>query len=147
MVDAASTPSSRSDKTRVPKLGWVDRVGAWLGVACLVHCLALPLIIGVLPWIGLNFLAADENMGEVLHAAVHWGAYGFAGISILWGLGRHQALRVTAAFVAALGVILIGFEIGEETWQGRLVMVGGGIGLALAHRFNRRLCESCPRDE
>lgn len=120
----------------------IDRIGSWLSLACAVHCLALPVIVGVLPLLGLQFMA-DERI-EIGFLAI--GAT-FALIATLWGLHKHGAVRVVAAFSAAIGVMLWGFHIGEETVEGRMVLAAGAFVLFLSHRLNRRLCESCPEDD
>lgn len=40
-------------RTRRP---WLDRVGAVVGMGCALHCLALPLVVGVLPFVGAALL-------------------------------------------------------------------------------------------
>jgi hypothetical protein len=132
-----------------PQTGWrsfatpgpLDRLGAWVGAACAVHCLVLPVVVGVLPFLGLQFLAEE---------GVEYAFLGVASLvallSALWGLHRHGALRMVAAFACAIGVVLLGFTIGEETAEGRVVMAIGAIALVASHRANRKLCESCPRD-
>lgn len=121
--------------------GPLDRLGTWVGAACAVHCLMLPLVVGVLPLLGLQFLAEE---------GVEYAFLGVASLvallSALWGLRRHGALRMVAAFACAIGVVLLGFTIGEETAEGRVVMAIGALALVASHRANRKLCESCPRD-
>ena len=52
-----------------------------------------------------------------------------------------------AIFSAAIGVMLWGYQMGEETIEGRLVLAAGAFALFISHRLNRRLCESCPEDD
>ncbi len=125
-------------------MGWrlIDRIGSWLSLACVVHCLALPVAVGVLPLLGLQFLEDERvEIGFLVIGAL------FALIATLWGLHRHGAVRVVAVFSAAIGVMLWGFQVGEETIEGRLILAAGAFALFLSHRLNRRLCESCPEDD
>lgn len=141
--EANESPDIRSVVAGPARIGpgLVDRMGTWLGMACAVHCLALPLFIGVLPFLGLQFLA-DEGI-EIGFIGI---GVTFALLAALWGVRRHGALRVAAAFAAAVGVLLLGFRIGEETVEGRVVMAIGALALVLSHRTNRKLCASCPED-
>ncbi len=116
-------------------------MGAWLSAACAIHCLLLPIVVGILPFVGLQVLASEGVEYAFIGAAVV-----IALLSALWGLKRHGLLRIAAAFACGIGVVLLGFTIGEESAQGRIVMAIGAVGLIASHRMNRRLCESCPCD-
>ena len=120
----------------------IDRVGSWLSLACVVHCLALPVAVGVFPLLGLQLLEDERiEIGFLVIGAT------FALIATLWGLHRHGAVRMVAIFSAAIGVMLWGYLMGEETIEGRLVLAAGAFALFISHRLNRRLCESCPEDD
>ena len=106
-------------------MGWrlIDRIGSWVSLACVVHCLALRVAVGVLPLLGLQFLEDERvEIGFLVIGAL------FALIATLWGLHRHGAVRVVAVFSAA-------------------ILASGAFALFLSHRLNRRLCESCPEDD
>lgn len=119
----------------------VDRVGSWVSLACIVHCLALPVAVGVFPLLGLQLLEDERiEIGFIVSGAT------FALIATLWGLHRHGAVRMVAIFSAAVGVMLWGYQMGEETIEGRLVLAAGAFALFISHRLNRRLCEACPED-
>ena len=120
----------------------IDRVGSWLSLACVVHCLALPVAVGVFPLLGLQLLEDERiEIGFLVIGAT------FALIATLWGLHRHGAVRMVAILSAAIGVMLWGYQMGEETIEGRLVLAAGAFALFVSHRLNRRLCESCPEDD
>ena len=120
----------------------IDRVGSWLSLACVVHCLALPVAVGVFPLLGLQLLEDERiEIGFLVIGAT------FALIATLWGLHRHGAVRMVAIFSDAIGVMLWGYQMGEETIEGRLVLAAGAFALFISHRLNRRLCESCPEDD
>ena len=120
----------------------IDRIGSWLSLACVVHCLALPVAVGVFPLLGLQLLEDERiEIGFLVIGAT------FALIATLWGLHRHGAVRMVAIFSAAIGVMLWVYQMGEETIEGRLVLAAGAFALFISHRLNRRLCESCPEDD
>ena len=81
----------------------IDRVGSWLSLACVVHCLALPVAVGVFPLLGLQLLEDERiEIGFLVIGAT------FALIATLWGLHRHGAVRMVAIFSAAIGGMLWG---------------------------------------
>lgn len=113
---------------------FVDRVGAVLGFACAVHCVAVPIWLGVLPAIGLGFLADHAfDLTIVAMAAV------FALFAARSGWRTHRDGRVMSGFVAAIGLLVLGHLIGEDSLVGRVPSVLGGIALAVTHLANLRL--------
>lgn len=65
---------------------FVDTTGACLSFACAVHCMAMPLLITILPLIGLGFLA-NERAELILIT----GAIGLAIGSLVWGVRHHRS--------------------------------------------------------
>lgn len=132
-------PPPMTDSPSVRPLGsHVHRWGQWLSLACAIHCLALPLAIGLLPLLGLAFLA-DERVEWVMLAAM----IVFAAAAAMWGLRQHRRLWVVMAFAGAIGVIFLGHALGHGTIGGAALSGVGGLGIAGAHLLNRRLVQSC----
>lgn len=101
---------------------------------CLVHCLALPLLIAALPPLS-RILALPES--------VHLWLLGFAipasGGALVAGRARHGsalplALGAAGLALLALGALPFGGSAGETP-----VTVAGSLALAAAHILNRRL--------
>ena len=118
----------------------LDAAGATASLLCAIHCAAMPLVITLLPLIGLSFLA-DER--------VEWGLLALSallGVSSLC-LGYRKHRRRHALSVLALGLtLLVGGRLCEEREIGKfglLLVVAGGITVASSHFLNRRLCHSC----
>ena len=38
----------------------VDTIGAFLSFSCAIHCVAMPLLVTILPLLGLGFLASER---------------------------------------------------------------------------------------
>jgi hypothetical protein len=108
----------------------------------------MPMVITLLPLVGLGFLA---------NAATEWT---LIGVSVLLGgsslcLGFRQHRRRRTWMVLAIGfALLTAGRIVEERKQERLgvgLVVVGGITVAGAHLINRHLCLACrvchPRPE
>lgn len=119
--------------------GLFDRLGAFLGLACAIHCIAMPLLLGVLPALGLGFLA-DHTFDLVIVVLASIFAF-FAARS---GLRSHGDRRIVKGFVAAVLLLALGHLVGEDTLVGRIPSVLGGLTLAVVHflnlRASRRAC-------
>jgi hypothetical protein len=129
--DVAPALAGRPQRARHQLL---DRLGAVLGFACAVHCVAMPLIVGVLPALGLGFLA-DHAFDLAIVALASLFAF-FAGRA---GWRAHRDPRVIAAFISAVTLLVIGHAIGEDGLAGRVPSIIGGVMLAAAHLANLRL--------
>jgi len=126
------------------KRGWLDLTGTAVSWLCVIHCLALPFFISLMPLIGLSFLL-DET--------VEWTIIGFsvliAAVSLLPAyFGRHGKIRTIVLFVAGIGLIVasqMAFE-DELAMQVPFLLVGAGL-ITAAHLVNHRLCQTCARCE
>ncbi len=115
----------------------VDNIGACLSFACAVHCMVAPLLITVLPLIGLGFI-----LGESAELMIVVAASGLAVGSLTWGYRHHRKWRVFLILGSALTLILIARFGGSETGE-VIFMVLGGLLLTGAHLVNRHLCRTC----
>jgi len=123
------------------KSAHLHRFGAGIGIACAIHCLAMPLIVGVLPILGLSFLAEESAETWMVGIAVLVSVAG-----ALWGFHRHRALRIVMTFAGAIGLMLVGRWLGESHPLGLPLTIGGSITIAIAHLWGARLCRSCPNE-
>ena len=127
----------------------LDRVGISASLLCAIHCAALPLLLGVLPVIGLNFL---------LHGVFEAVMISLAAVVGGWSLGhsfRTHRLRTPLLLliggICVLGVNLLGHEFGPDSleWLHPLVAVLGGGLIVTAHLINIRYHArhgECPAD-
>ena len=129
----------RSSKIGHPDL---DKAGAVASLTCAVHCAVMPLVVTLLPLVGLTFLA-DER--------VEWGLLAVSatlGVSSLcFGLREHGSRRALIILAVGLSLLALG-RISEEREWGRwavLVVVAGGCTVAASHLLNRHLCHTCRR--
>ncbi len=116
-----------------PPADFVDRVGVCLSALCMVHCLALPLLLLMTPAFLTAFLTGHE-FHVVL--AVLLTILAFA--SFWPGYRQHRRLSVFAAGLA--GVCLISVGAFAEEWEaealGRVLTVCGSVALIGAHVVN-----------
>lgn len=109
-----------------------DITGAVLSQLCLVHCLLLPVLMGVLPSLSCEFL------GETFHVLVLSLATPVAAFALQQGYRKHGSTRPAAFGLAALAVLWAVFGL-EETLNHDLVEgfnVMGGLMMAYAHWMN-----------
>lgn len=118
-----------------------DFVGIGLSLLCLVHCLALPMLISFAPGI-LRGPPGDDVTHRSLAVAI-----GFVGfLAFRSGYKVHGRRWVLAAFIAGLLLVLTAAVLGDQalTAYGEAAMtVCGGLLLVTAHFFNRSFCRSC----
>ena len=117
-----------------------DILGIGLSALCAVHCLAIPFLIGVLPLLGLGFVA-DHEFEWVMIAIISL----LAGLSYFNGYRRHKRAVVWVFFlVGALTFVvirpLVSHDHGHEHFHGfelhHFATVFGGTVFALGHWKN-----------
>lgn len=125
MISTAAEP-------RAAARTWGDMAAIGLSIACLAHCLALPVAAAFLPVLGLG----SES------AWVHWGFVGVAAPLSIWTLAwpPRGALRILPAALATIG--LTALVLGAAGWPGHdwetSITVGGALVLSAAHGINLR---------
>lgn len=116
----------------------LDKIAVALSGICLVHCLALPVLIMLFPLLGATLI--DH---ETFHQLILVVVLPTSVIALGMGYRRHRSNRV--AVLGALGagaLIAAAFALHAlhaehlERW----VTVAGGVLLAIAHIGNFRLC-------
>ncbi|AXK72482.1 MerC domain-containing protein [Lysobacter sp. TY2-98] len=131
---AASPPHATPHPPATPIL---DRIGATGSLLCAVHCAALPLIIALLPSLGLAaWLDDDFELGFVLFAS----ALGF--YSLIRGYRRHGVLRALRLLVPGLVALWLGVlyaPLHASPLLHAVSMTIGGTLVGVAHVLNLRL--------
>ncbi|HEV7290240.1 MerC domain-containing protein [Sphingomonas sp.] len=118
---------------RARLVSWFDGLAVGASVLCLIHCLALPILIAALP-----ALAARLDLGEGFHLAVLAFALPVSAVALGEGWRRHRGL--TPLFVGAVGLVLLAAGLAFEEWVAveTGVTVAGSLLLAGAHVANWR---------
>lgn len=111
-----------------------DRAAITLSTLCAVHCIVLPLIIPLLPWLALFARHETEIHRWLLFAIVPISVYALA-----QACARHRRLAILG--FGAIGLtILIAAAFAEflpSQWESQLTLVGTVV-LTLAHLLNLR---------
>ena len=127
------------DSARVSKL---DRAGATASFLCAIHCALMPLVVALLPLLGLSFLASEPVEWALLAASATLGS-----LSLCLGFRKHRKRRVFMVLAIAIALLLAGRIFHEHhfgAW-GPILMVIGGLSMMGAHLLNHHLCHSCTR--
>lgn len=124
----------------ISMIGRYDGLGMTASSLCIAHCVLMPLAIGLLPAVGLSFLA-----GEEIHRFLVLGMMGIAALSFGLGYHIHHRKHVVGLMLAGLGLLAFAvFSEGRlsEGWLTGLTVVGG-MAMVGAHWLNRSFCRSC----
>lgn len=135
------------------RLARLDLFGSVLSTLCAIHCLAMPLVAGVLPLLGLGFLGqrgfergacmammglAALCLGHGCRAHRRWWLLGLLGAGASLTLGTQFLFAPEACAKACCAE--------RVNWTQALVMFAGGGAIAAAHLLNlrfRRACRCC----
>ena len=113
---------------------WLDGAAVSLSALCLVHCLALPLVLAGLPFL------AQFSEGH-LHAQMLVAVLPLSVIALSIGFRRHRDLRIVAAGAIGMLLLVIGASF-AHTQLGltadRAFTIAGSLFLATAHWKNSR---------
>ena len=114
-----------------------DRLGATGALLCAIHCALLPVLIALLPSLGLSAaLAPTFEVGFVLFATL------FGLVVLVWSYRRHRAMRALWLLIPGLAVLWIGIlypPLHHSVVPHAVAMTFGGTLVGLAHLANLRL--------
>jgi len=112
-----------------------DRVGFAASFLCAVHCALLPILLGILPALGVKFGGwLDFDFAFVVFASV----LGLATMSLGWR--RHRVMHGWLALLPGLALLWVGvFTHLHDSPLHAIMMTTGGLLLAGAHFINMRL--------
>lgn len=121
------------------KFGRLDQLGMTASFACAIHCALLPMVVSILPLMGLEFLANTWVEVGMICLSLVLGAW-----SLISTYPRHQ--NRVPLLVLFIGFLLIAaghflFESLEA-----VVVPLGGFTIAGAHYINWKLNRVCTHD-
>jgi hypothetical protein len=115
----------------------LDKVGITASVLCAIHCAFLPVLITVLPLLGIGFLVKGwvENLMVLLSILI-------AGTSLGLSFKLHQKLLPLVLLIIGLTVIAIVHLFLPENLE-PFMLPFGGLMIATAHYFNWTYSGKC----
>ena len=115
---------------------YFDRIAIALSTVCIVHCLAMPLLVAVLPLAAFT-LGGDGHF----HALMLWFVVPTSVVGLGLGVRVHRRLRIVALGALAVAVLATTALWGHAVWDPTVevfVNVAASIALAAAHWRNFR---------
>jgi hypothetical protein len=115
----------------------LDRLGATGSLLCALHCALLPVVIALLPSIGLAGL-----LGERIEVAFVLFASAVGLYSLVSGYRRHRLWQALALMLPGLLILWVGIlypPLHQAQWAHAGVMTVGGTLVGLAHLANLRM--------
>jgi hypothetical protein len=112
-----------------------DKMAITLSIACAIHCLALPLLLLLLP----SFMVLQLN-NEAFHTWMVIIVLPTSVYALFMGCKQHKRYRLL--FIGFLGLILLVLAVwvSNEFWEKALTLVGSTV-IAGGHYWNYRLCQ------
>lgn len=124
-------------------VGKLDGLALTLSAICLVHCLALPVALTLLPTLAAGVLDHADFHKLMLVVALPASLLAF-------GIGCRRHRRSDVLILGGLGLSMLVFAAyAAHAWHGELeryVTVAGGLVLAFAHIQNFRACRGSDCD-
>lgn len=115
----------------------LEKVGFWLSVACAIHCLAMPVLITLLPFIGGSFLADHETEFYVLGSS-----WLLAGILLYNDYRKHKTILPLSLLAGSVATKLLEVFVLGEASEVYMAPIGGLL-IAVAYYFNWKHKAAC----
>ncbi len=112
----------------------LDAAGIGLASLCIIHCLALPLLIAALPML-LELL----DLPEAFHLGMVLLALPLSGFALVRGFGRHHRVAAPAIGFGGLSLMLAAVALAPDEASETFLTVCGSALLVTAHIANWRL--------
>jgi hypothetical protein len=112
-----------------------------LSLACAIHCLAMPLLLMLIP-----LTVATVYLGERLEGVLVICSVLLSAAALCRGFHIHRRRRILFLLAAACGLIAVG-RLGVHEPLEAVLVAGGSLCLAAGNLLNHRLCRSCSHCE
>lgn len=113
-----------------------DTAGMMMSLLCLVHCVALPAMLALLPLLDLHY-----HPDEKLHTLLTFFAVPIAAIALVPAYLKHRHLPVLA--LGLVGVVLLLTHHHDGHGVAHWPATFGAVALVWAHAWNFRLSAGC----
>lgn len=117
--------------------GVLDRFGATGSLVCAIHCALMPLVLAMLPSLGISVWLGDGWEQFFVLFVTLLGIF-----SLAWGYRRHRVFRALGLMLVGLAALWLGLlypPLHHSTVPHAIVMTFGGTLVGVAHLLNLRL--------
>tara|TARA_B110000014_G_scaffold263813_1_gene261894 strand:- start:1572 stop:1973 length:402 start_codon:yes stop_codon:yes gene_type:complete len=123
---------------------FLDKYAISISAICAIHCLSLPIILGVFPAFSATILGQ-----ELFHELLLWLVIPLSLVSLSLGCKRHKSWFVASFGLTGLIVLTLTATIGHDVLgesAERVATIIGALSIAIGHFRNYRLCRKsvCP---
>lgn len=112
-----------------------DKLAISLSIACAIHCLAMPLVLLLLP----SFAVLPLN-NEAFHLWMILIVLPTSVYALFMGCKQHKRYRLIVIGFCGLTLLVSAILLGNEFWEKILTLMGTFI-IAGGHYWNYRLCQ------
>ena len=123
-----------SDRTEGQLVRSTDFLGIVVSSLCLMHCLALPVALALIPAISSQF--AEQ---EWVHLVLVVCATGIIGWAFPKGLRVHHQFKPLGLALIGLTLLSLALLVGEGHWAEKVLTSIGALATAAAHLWNHSL--------
>ncbi len=118
----------------------IDKIGMITSFTCAIHCMLLPILVTILPYLGMAFFVNETF--EIIMLLI---SFILAILSLCLGFKIHRNKRMFFLFSFGISFLLLGRLIHENTNNiyGLIILFCGGILISASHYINRSLCNKC----
>jgi hypothetical protein len=132
--------ANRVTRANLKRLGW-DLVGVTLSGLCVVHCVAIPILILFFPLVARDFIPTEDKTHAFLLAFI----LGIAGAAFISGYRVHGQKRPVVWMASGLALVLYATFFAHShlghLWE-PVFAIAGSLALIRAHILNHR-CRTC----
>jgi len=115
-----------------------DKLSISLSLLCAIHCLAVPVMLALLP--GIAALQLDN---EAFHSWMLWAVIPTSIYALTMGCKQHKRFRLLVVGGTGLALLILAVMLGEdiigEYGEKTLTLIGASL-VAAGHFWNFRLC-------
>ena len=115
----------------------LDKLGIWVSSLCALHCLALPVLIPLLPLVGSSFFAQVWFERTILTFSLIVGA-----VALISGAVRYHGKYYPLILLFTGGAIYWHKDIFGHHYEPFTIALGAAL-IVAGHWFNMRLCRQC----
>lgn len=126
----------------------LDKIGYIASIICAFHCTIMPFVLVVFPILSLSLFVNETFEWFFLSASLLLGL-----TSLCFGYQKHKSFKAFPILASGLALIVVGRIMHQHTIHQKemhidlynVILFCGGILVALSHKINSLLCNTCTK--